>query len=576
MIRNGTKRRMRLLLCGILFMGLLSFPLNVNGNSIEPEGPKVLVVFSSTTGEIDEHQRLLDMLISHFTHDITFKNSKEVKKEDFDKVTHLFYYGQVKEQLPNTFLELLQPYKGPFTAIGHNVEQLKSHFPFIVPEDIGTYTEVVLGDKHITLEPQTILKVKMDENTQVIVEAKQGENKYPLFMKQKDAYYYAADDLFPPISNFLAEALHEVFAAKHNSSTQAYLRLEDIHPGVEATFVMEIARILKQRNIPYMVSVVPVYVNPETEEEYHLLESPELIEALKFMQENGGSIIFHGYTDQYGTKETGDGFEFWNEERNSPIYQNPDDNTVMKTRESFQSQIDYENYLKTLETNYIKDRLNKGIQELVDYGLYPLAFEAPHYAMSQNGYEVVSHYFSTLIGQIQLSDGDWRKMTESPYVSSPVFLHGMTLLPETIRYVRYEDPGSVQEMKSRVNDFTAVRDGMIGGFYHPFLGAKGLIELLDELEKIPDLKWNDLKAMNNTIQTDTVSIKTENSMITVDLKGDHPASSMESRFRYYLLALSKDNVHWILAGAAVTFVMTFYSYFLFRRTTSIKKSWHNR
>jgi uncharacterized protein YdaL len=577
---KGTDYGMKLLLCGILVWGLLVNPIFVKAENPEPGDSKILVVFSSKNGEIDEHGRLLDLLLSHFTTNLSLKSSKEVKKKDLDKITHLFYYGQVEEQLPSSLLNLLQSYKGPFVAIGQNIEQVKSHFSFIQLNGVGTYTEVVLSsnaEKHIAVDPQNILKVDIGPNTEVIVEAKQGDNRYPLFIKQNQAYYYATDNLFPPNSNFLAEALHEVFMVNHATATQGFLRLEDIHPGLEGDLVMEIARTLKQRNIPYMASVIPVYVNSETEEEYHLSDNPELLEALKYMQSNGGSIVLHGYTDQYQKGESGDGFEFWNLEKNTPIYFKPGDQTMIKTKDDFESPTAYEQYIKekkTFETAYIEDLLTKGIQELVDYGLYPLAFESPSYAMSQNGYKVISKYFSTYVGQIQLTDEDWKVMTESPYLAYPSSLHGMKLLPETIRYVRYEDPTSILEMKARVNDFTVVRDGMIGGFYHPFLGVKGLIDLLNEMEKFPNVEWIDLKEMNNTVKTDTVHIKSEKGEILVDVKREQLASVTTPSFLLNFINLSKENKLWIMAGAGITMSMILTSYILLKRIQRTKRSWN--
>jgi uncharacterized protein YdaL len=337
---------------------------------------------------------------------------------------------------------------------------------------------------------------------------------------------------------------------------------------------MEIARILEQRKVNYMVSVIPVYVNPETEEEYHFSDNPELVDALKYMQDHGGSILLHGYTDQFGIAETGEGFEFWNKEKNRPVYQPYNDQTDIKTRRDFNSQLEYETYLtakKAFETAYIKKKLEKGIEELVQYGLYPLAFEAPHYAMSQNGYAVLSQYFSTYVGQVQLTDVDWRKMAESPYISAPTFLHGMTLLPETIRYVRYHDPQSIQEMKARVSDFTTVRDGVIGGFYHPFLGGKELIEVLDQMGDIPNLEWLDLKKRTNTVQTGTVKIKTENGRIHTEVKQQKKATKPPINIPFKEFLLSKDNLPWVLAGAALTLAMTVISFILFRRTYRIRK-----
>ena len=92
--------------------------------------------------------------------------------------------------------------------------------------------------------------------------------------------------------------------------------------------------------------------------------------------------------------------------------------------------------MENYEKEYIETKITSGIHELVKYGLYPLAFEAPHYTMSQNGYKILSEHFSTYVGQVQLSDKDWEIMDTALYSTSPTFFNGMQLLPETMGYVR--------------------------------------------------------------------------------------------------------------------------------------------
>ncbi len=50
--------------------------------------------------------------------------------------------------------------------------------------------------------------------------------------------------------------------------------------------------------------------------------------------------------------------------------------------------------------------------------------------------------------------------------------------------------------------------GVAGGFYHPYLGMKYLPELVDQMERIPDSEWLDLKKTQQTVKTDKVEIHT--------------------------------------------------------------------
>ncbi|GGM39820.1 hypothetical protein GCM10011351_27450 [Paraliobacillus quinghaiensis] len=526
--------------------GFIFLPSYIQADELKKGDINVLIVSSSENKEISENERLLDMFISHFTSSISFVNSTEVDSSDFSKVTHLFYYGQLEEKLSDSLVQLLQIYSGTFVAIGHNIEQVSSRLPGIKVEGTVTGFEVFRTDDKedsIIGDGYPVINITADdkEKFEVILSAKQNEQVYPLLMKQDNTYYYASNNLYPPYINLFADALHDVFEVAHNDFNQAYIRLEDIHPRVNADNLMQIALFLEKRNIPYMVAVTPVYVNPSTGEEFHLYENDELVQTLTYMQEHGASIILHSYTDQSNMGKTGSGFEFWDEEKNMPIYQNIKQETV-----------------------YIDEKLKKGIHRLVDSDLYPLAFEAPHYALSQNGYKVVADYFSTYVGQVQLTDDDWQVMTESPYITYPTFLDGMMLLPETIRYVRYNDPVSFEEMIKSMQHAAVVRDGIISGFYHPFLGVDDLVKLVDEIESIPKIEWIDLKELDNSVQTDVFQISTNDGVIDIDRIIDDQ-SDLESESKVSWNILIKNHLNWVLIGAGAVVVMVLLSLVIFRK-----------
>ncbi|WP_047980346.1 polysaccharide deacetylase family protein [Ornithinibacillus contaminans] len=515
-------QKKKMLIVLILVMIAFATPNLVFASSVEQDTPSVLVVYSSEEGEQNEQLRLLELILAHFTTMITYKQTADFRASDLAGVTHLVYVGQVKEQLPLELVQEVNAFPYPIFAIGYNAEQFTQKYPFIVNLTLRTLDEITLTNsenQRISVEQLQLLEPIQEEfGVNMVLQVNHAEQDYPLLLEKNGNYYLATTTLYAPVSASIAEAMHDFFAANHDAKTMALLRLEDVNPKLDATVLQEIADYLKQQQIPYLVSVTPVYRNPATEEEYHLSENPGLVQTLKFMQANGGSIVFHGYTDQYGDTETGEGFEFWNKEQNQPVYFPPGEEAVMKTREDFLTEQAYTNYInekQAFETTYIQNILERGIQELVAYGIYPIAFEAPHYAMSQNGYRIISTYFSTYIGQIQLSDQDWRVMSEAPTITTPPFLHGMTLIPETIRYIRYGEPSSMMEVKDRIQESIMVRDGIISGFYHPFLGKEGLVELIQEMEKIPAVEWMNLSDRTNTVTVNGLTIETSDGEVSI-------------------------------------------------------------
>ncbi len=531
--------------------------------------PNVLVVFSAANSEkIDEDLRKLDLLISHFTENIVFKPYSQIETTDMKQATHLFYFGQQEEILPPGFLDLVQRYTGVMVAIGYNAAQLGDRFLFMElcsPEEvlIDRISRYPFANQQLSFLPQPILEINVVEQSNVrpLLMGKAADNQYPLFIQHNQSYYFASTNIFGSLSIALAEGLNEVFGRENCGVNHCCIRLEDIHPLVDPKNLKAIAQILIEKDIPYMMAVIPIYTNPETGKQYHFSDTPELLKVLKYMQNNGGSVILHGYTHQFRLSETGEGFEFWDVEHNTPIYHGPEEKVLIKNREDFASKQEYDHHLdrqKAFERNYIETRLINGIQELATYGLFPLAFEAPHYAMSQHGYQVASDFFSTYVGHVQISDEDWRVTATAPWITKPSFLHGMTLLPETIHYADPDDPHTVESMLDLAQDYKFVGEGVISGFYHPYLGVELFQELIEGLEKIPRLLWFDLKQLNNRVSTPNVEIRSEDGRLFINIKRSGLLFASPGYLAYRVRETVK-KISWSLAGLGLLGIVFFVS-----------------
>lgn len=517
----------------------------------------VLVLFSSENEKVDKHQRLLDLSLGHFSENITFKNVKDAKQKDFKEKTHVIYYGQVKEKLLPEVVDFISSFNGPVMSIGHNVEQLKDRYDFlkINGEKNITKLEYVGAEKKTKdIDPITIIETTIDDDVEVLVRGINKREKMPMIMHKEETYYFASHIINQPNSVYFSQVLNSFFNKKTIDKTPAYIRLEDVHPLTDPKNLMNIAKELKERNIPYMVAVIPTYIDPKTGKEYHFQDRPEVLKILKYMQKNGGSMVLHGYTHQFRKSETGEGFEFWDAKNQSPIYHEADEDVIKVEKEDFGNVDEYESLIslnKAFEREYIEKRLTKGVQELANYGIYPLAFEAPHYAMSQNGYKVTSEFFSTYVGQIQLSDEKWEIMDTTPYASKPSFLHGMLLLPETIGYVEPEKREAVNQMVQKAEYYQVTEGGIIGGFYHPYLGMKNFIELIEKMEAIPDIEWIDLKKIDNTVAVEHVYINSENGKIDVDIDYARLITTSSDYFIYHI----KKNIEYIVKLIAIVSIL---------------------
>ncbi|MEW9700596.1 DUF2334 domain-containing protein [Paenibacillus sp. SI8] len=479
---------------------------------------RVLVIYSTESGTMNESVRLLDLLLGQFTGQITFKADEAVTSGDLQEVTHLVYYGNTAKKLPSAVAPLIGEFKGSVLAIGENADQLGARFSFMKTRPDTVINKISKTDPS-THEPvyqlldvnYAITHVELLRG-ETILQGWKGDIPFPLFVQYENSAYLASSDLYVPFNRFLSEGLAAFLGKPLLSERMAYIRLEDIHPMSDPKLLKQTGDYLADKGIPFMIAVIPVYTNSETNQQIHLAESPQLVEVLRYLQGRGASILLHGYTHQYRSSETGEGFEFWDVKNNTPIWGPADHETTVKKRYEFSSKADYDHYmdgLNAFESAYVETRVQSGIRELTELGLYPLAFEAPHYVMSQNGYEVVSRYFNYLLGQTQISDSDWQHMGVSAFMSKPSFLHGMALLPETIGFYDHTSLTPEADIDQKINDMEFVEGGMMGMFYHPYLGLEKLKTFISHLERVPNVSWLDLRKMNISVHAPNLTISTD-------------------------------------------------------------------
>lgn len=503
----------------LLFSVLLLIPVHTSAQTSSK--PKVLILYSTENNTVTNNVQILNTQLGHFTKDITVKSLKEINEiTNSSSYTHIVYIGEKKEDLSTEVKQFLESFSGPVLVLGQNVEQLSNRFSFITSDetDIRTHTiEYPTRKLKNELQEERLMK-KIEAKGTTLAYALSADGNHPLIVHQGTSYYVATPNLFDWMSHYVGEMLFSYFEQKPmTNKTSAYLRLEDVHPAVNVKQLKEIAKLLKEKNLPYMITVIPVYKDPDTGKTVHLKDNSELVDVLRFMQDNGGSIVMHGYTHQFYDSETGEGFEFWDVKTDQPIRQ--PNHEKPKTKEDFQSTEDYNKYVengKAFEEKYTKDHIEKGITELVEAKLYPVAFEAPHYTMSQKGYEILSQYFLTYVGQLQLNDTTWKSMHSPAYISTPSFLHGMKLIPETVGFIEEDKPQAIAKMKERAVSIEKLSDGIIGAFYHPYLGVTPLKEVLKELESIPNIEWIDLQKETNEVKMKDIHITTNKDGIHVE------------------------------------------------------------
>ncbi len=266
---------------------------------------------------------------------------------------------------------------------------------------------------------------------------------------------------------------------------------------------------------------------------------PEFVETIQYMQSKGGTVILHGYTHQLGEEEiSGEGYEFWDIENNVPIQED-------------------------MET-YIRDRALSGLRLCIENGIYPLGFEAPHYAMSIDGYKVLKKYFSTYIGQFQNNNEKFATST-FPYIirGSDAF---NTFIPENLGYVDKDDIFTVEKIKENFEKLSMVRGYTGGFFYHPYLDINYLKECISFFRD-KDVKFLDLKSMDNYVKIDDISIVSKNGKI--ECSYDESKAKPKNEISKFDLVI-KDINDVVIIFITVVLVLFFVIFIIFRRINTRK------
>lgn len=300
------------------------------------------------------------------------------------------------------------------------------------------------------------------------------------YVTEHGGFFYVADNPFLFISPqdrylILADLLFDFLRLEARSSKRhALIRLEDIHPNYDLKLFYRTVKLLKKKNVPFAVSVIPAFVakgRPESRK-VELAERPAFLKALRFAEDNGGDLLLHGYThDVVGTAEcpalgTGAGYEFWDRCRQAPLAQD--------------------------SAEFARERVVSARRLFMQAGLHAVAWVTPHYAASPVDYKVFARYFERIVQRscyftAGAAPGDPPRFV-SQFFPYTIYKdqYGQYLWPENLGFVPmpgsdwgYDAPGDIA---AAARTMSAVRDSWASFYWHPQLMAtKGEAERLSNI-----------------------------------------------------------------------------------------------
>ncbi|MGW4208504.1 DUF2334 domain-containing protein [Lentzea sp. NPDC004789] len=295
--------------------------------------------------------------------------------------------------------------------------------------------------------------------------------------------YLAAADLISKVSN---PAMAD--------RKRALVRIEDVGPDADPTELRAVADYLYAQRIPFTIAVYPRFENPlgadnnGVPESANLAQRPQVVNALRYMTQRGGTILMHGYTHQFGKianpydGRSGNDFEFYTahvDANNNVIYDGP---------------------VPGDSASYAQGRVNSASSAFALAGFArPTIFEPPHYAASAADYEVFQQNFGKRYdrglyfagycpgGACGTGAPQYDKIYGQyfPYLVRDIY--GSVVAPEAVGNVEPEPfnnhPARLPaDLIKTANQLKVVDDGVASFFYHPYLGTGYLKQTVDGLK----------------------------------------------------------------------------------------------
>jgi uncharacterized protein YdaL len=466
----------------------------------------VLIVYD---GEKDKSEAFISAcfvnnLLGHFS----INNKKLIHvSEYFQNITvdkdYLFLIFE-GDNLPvsDSFMREISNFQGKIVWINSYVEKLlelasdKWGISFVCPENRSDWKIFYKGQEFSKEDPWlNIVEIKDKVLVKVYswISDSQGR-QFPYILQSKNLWYIADSPFSYAVEGgrflILADLLHNILDAYHPLDRKALLRIEDVSPEDDPSYLRKIANYLHREKIPFQIALIPIFRNPETQYEVRLTERPEMIESLKHAVSKGGTIILHGITHQSRGISAED-FEFWDDIQRKPI----SDESI----------------------DWINQRLETGISECVKNGIFPLSWETPHYSASQNDYKAIAKYFTTFYDRVMAAEISGTQQI-FPY---PVKLKtlGVTVIPENLGYIDFQNPDPnliIQNSKRSL----VVRDGVASFFFHSFVPIKHLKKAVKQMKKI-GWKFISIRDYDCNLKTDSVWVTSSGGEGKVRLDNHH-------------------------------------------------------
>ncbi|MGA2624592.1 MAG: DUF2334 domain-containing protein [Bacteroidota bacterium] len=460
----------RLLLCFVVYaVGVAVSPAQSQQNK------RVLILFEGNDLPLSYARgdaRQLAMLLGHFSVEHRVKAVNSYAAGEINNYDVTFFIGFSKQyDPPDRFLRDVHKTGKQIVWMNTGFDYFcKSYdvrgrfgFSFVKLDTVSNYNVVKSRNQTFTKgEPNlNIVSIASGKHADVLATAYSSSTRHEApYIIRSGNFMYIADSPFASSTEtdryiLFADMLHDILGEPHEENHHALLRIEDVDVFESPGKLRDIADMLSSKHIPFLVGIIPFFVDPEAGTRLSISDKPEFVDAIHYMVAHGATIVMHGVTHQY-LGVTAVDYEFWDGSVDHPI--------------------------KTDSKEYVERKLRTGLEECWKNNIYPLVWETPHYAASQLDYPVFGTFFSTCMEQRQVID-DINYGQYFPYIIEHD-LYGQRIIPEDLGYIPLDSNAQVEEagvhaLLQGAKAQLAVRDGFASAFIHPFVDIRYIEEFVD-------------------------------------------------------------------------------------------------
>lgn len=242
-------------------------------------------------------------------------------------------------------------------------------------------------------------------------------------------------------STIFLDLLYEGIGGETIKPKQALLRLEDVNVSTyhQPDGLQNVYRYLKSESVPFHLALIVRYIDPTKDIDMSIDGGRRFSNLLKKMIASGhGTVVMHGYTHQIDSSVSAIGYEFWDENSNSPLKNESEISVLNRLRDGFKE--------------YERLQLPK-----------PEIWETPHYAASDLAHNIFNDVFPLR----------YEEIPGIGFLPFPVLLDNTIYIPENLGFVSLSSDGfdhgqNLQEIEKTLSRLNVFRSATPSVFWHPW------------------------------------------------------------------------------------------------------------